>query len=457
MKKAIRYILLTVCVCVFCYSAYNLINIYLNYKKIDDDYGELAKTYTEEKEEKESYLQINWDELLQRNKDVKAWIQIPNTNVNYPVLQGETNDTYIHSDIDHNELSAGSIFIASENEDPFNDFNTVIYGHNMKNGSMFNNIKSYTDQSFADEHPYVYIYLPDGTVSQYKVVVGHIISESSVLYSTQIVDTASFVQEMVKTSSIKVDFDQSQVQSVITLSTCTSAGSESGKRNVVHAILQRKGIDPVKEKMETTNKLIYMKQAQSKKEMKLMEENEKKIILMRHDMRHFLNNILNDLENNQNEHAIEYIHTLFDAIDQTVRKKYCLNDTVNMIMTSYENRMKDKNIDFHYHLDIPQQLSISDIDLTSILSNGLENAFKAVMSLENERFIELNMQEKCGKLLISIENNYLNEPIFIDGIPISKEKDHGFGTQSIAYTVEKLHGNCQFSTHQHHFKLRVVI
>ena len=212
-----------------------------------------------------------------------------------------------------------------------------------------------------------------------------------------------------------------------------------------------------KQKIETTNKVIYMKQAQSKKEMKLMKENEKKIILMRHDMRHFLNNILNDLKNNQNEHAIEYIHTLFDAIDQTVRKKYCLNDTVNMIMTSYENRMKDENIDFHYHLDIPQQLSISDIDLTSILSNGLENAFKAVMLLENERFIELNMQEKCGKLLISIENNYLNEPIFVDGIPISKEKDHGFGTQSIAYTVEKLHGNCQFSTHQHHFKLRVVI
>ena len=57
MKKAIRYILLTVCVCVFCYSAYNLINIYLNYKKIDDDYGELAKTYTEEKEEKAMFMQ----------------------------------------------------------------------------------------------------------------------------------------------------------------------------------------------------------------------------------------------------------------------------------------------------------------------------------------------------------------------------------------------------------------
>ena len=60
MKKAIRYILLTVCVCVFCYSAYNLVNIYLNYKKIDDDYGEIAKDYTKETdpEEKESIISL---------------------------------------------------------------------------------------------------------------------------------------------------------------------------------------------------------------------------------------------------------------------------------------------------------------------------------------------------------------------------------------------------------------
>ena len=152
MKKAIRTILLIVCICVFCYSAYNLINIYLNYKKIDDDYDELANTYTsvkDEKKEEQNYLQIDWATLKERNNDVKAWIQIPDTNVNYPVLQGETNDTYIHSDIDHQKLSAGSIFVDCRNEKPFEDFNTVIYGHNMKNGSMFNNIKSYTDQSLC--------------------------------------------------------------------------------------------------------------------------------------------------------------------------------------------------------------------------------------------------------------------------------------------------------------------
>lgn len=212
-----------------------------------------------------------------------------------------------------------------------------------------------------------------------------------------------------------------------------------------------------KQHIETNNKLMYMKQTQVEKEMTLMEENEKKIVLIRHDMRHFLNNILNDLENNQNEHAIDYIHTLFDSLDQTVRKQYCLNNTINMIIASYENRIQEGNIDFHYQLSVPKKLAISDIDLTSILSNALENALKAVLLVEDYRFIQLTIEEKCGKLLISVENNYLNEPIFVDGIPISKEKNHGFGSQSIVYTVDKLNGNCQFSVNNHRFILRIVI
>lgn len=212
-----------------------------------------------------------------------------------------------------------------------------------------------------------------------------------------------------------------------------------------------------KQCIEMNNKLMDMKQTQVEKEMKLMEENEKKIVLLRHDMRHFLNNILNDLENNQNEHAIHYIHTLSDSFDQTIRKQYCLNNTINMIIASYENRIQEENIDFRYHLSVPKKLAISDIDLTSILSNALENALKAVLLLKDHRFIQLNIEERCGKLLISVENNYLNEPIFVDGVPISKEKNHGFGSQSIVYTVEKLNGNCQFSINNHRFILRIVI
>ena len=218
-------------------------------KKIAEEISQAITINEENVEEKEKY-KVDFQTLKEKNSDTVGFLKVNGTNIEYTVVKGTNNSYYLKHNFNKESNSAGWIFADYKNKVDGTDKNIVIYGHNMKNGSMFNNIKSYTDQSFADEHPYVYIYLPDGTVSQYKVVVGHIISESSVLYSTQIVDTASFVQEMVKTSSIKVDFDQSQVQSVITLSTCTSAGSESGKRNVVHAILQRKGIDPVKEKME---------------------------------------------------------------------------------------------------------------------------------------------------------------------------------------------------------------
>ena len=222
IKDLIRRIILLVCICVFCYSAYNLASIFLEYKQMDDSNKEIENTYvTEQTEERGSYKKIDFDALVKRN-----------------------------SDIDKKEFRAGSIFIASENENPFTDLNTVIYGHNMNNGSMFNNIKSYTKQDFANEHPYVYIYLPDGTVSRYKVVSAHIIPELSILYNTSITDIQSFYQEMLKTSDINVDFDKAANKPVITLSTCTSAGSESGKRNVVHAVLDKAGIDPEVEKMD---------------------------------------------------------------------------------------------------------------------------------------------------------------------------------------------------------------
>lgn len=250
-KDLLRRIVLLICVCVFCYSAYNLGSIFLEYKQMDDSNEEIEETYvTEATEEEGAYKKIDFDALLKRNPDVKGWIDIPDTRVSYPILQGETNDTYIHSDIDKKEFRAGSIFIASENENPFVDLNTVIYGHNMNNGSMFNNIKSYTKQEFANEHPYVYIYLPDGTVSRYKVVAAHIIPEKSVLYNTAITDIQAFYEEMLKTSSIEVDFDKTLNNPVITLSTCTSRGSDSGERNVVHAVLDKAGIDPKVDKME---------------------------------------------------------------------------------------------------------------------------------------------------------------------------------------------------------------
>ena len=129
-----------------------------------------------------------------------------------------------------------------------------------------------------------------------------------------------------------------------------------------------------------------------------------------------------------------------------------------MILSSYENVMEENTIDFSPSICIPERLSVSDVDLTSILSNALENAINAVLPLETEkRHIALHLRMDDGKLLLSLKNTFAEKPIMRDGIPHSNKAGHGFGTQSIRYVTEKLKGNCQFSVKDDWFILRVIL
>lgn len=214
------------------------------------------------------------------------------------------------------------------------------------------------------------------------------------------------------------------------------------------------------EKMEaeSLNKMMSLKQKQSDKEISLIRQNEKNIALLRHDMRHFFSNILNYIENDESEQAKEYIHSIIESVDSTAIKKYCSNETVNMILSSYENDIVENDIDFKYSLNIPKELPIEDVDLTSILSNGMENAIHAVLSQNaGKRVIELDMSERNGKILISLENTYGIAPEFVNGLPVTGDEGHGFGTQSIYYTSEKLKGNCHFSVIRDRFVLQVIL
>ena len=109
--------------------------------------------------------QINFEELWNRNEHIYAWIEIPGTQVDYPVLQHPTDDAYY---LDHTVEGVsglpGSIYTESVHAKDFTATNTVLYGHNMKNDSMFGSLHDYESQEFLDENPYVYIYLPDKTM-----------------------------------------------------------------------------------------------------------------------------------------------------------------------------------------------------------------------------------------------------------------------------------------------------
>jgi signal transduction histidine kinase len=209
---------------------------------------------------------------------------------------------------------------------------------------------------------------------------------------------------------------------------------------------------------EQHNQLMKMKRAQSEKEIEAIKRSEYAVSLLRHDMRHFLNNIYTYIEQDDQEKAKAYIREIIASADKTAMRKYCENEIVNMILSSYENQINEKKITFQHTIQIPANLPFSDVDFTSILSNGLENAIHAVSELdEDKRVITLDLHMNADKLLLSIKNPYAHEVDMLDGIPQAKGAGHGLGTQSIKYVTEKLNGNCQFVAKEGQFALRVVL
>lgn len=174
--------------------------------------------------------------------DIYAWISIPDTRIDYPVLQHPSDDTYyLNYNLDGSKGYPGCIYTEIENSRDFSDFNTVIYGHNMKNGSMFHDLHSYEDESFLSDHPYVYIYTPD-RVMRYRIFAAYPYDDRHLLYSFDYATPegrAGYLSEIfsIRSMSAVLD-DQVAVTSddrLITLSTCV--GSQNEKRYLVQAVL----------------------------------------------------------------------------------------------------------------------------------------------------------------------------------------------------------------------------
>jgi len=209
---------------------------------------------------------------------------------------------------------------------------------------------------------------------------------------------------------------------------------------------------------EQHNMLIDIQTAQSIKEIQEIKRSEYEMSLIRHDMRHFLSNVSSLIESKDYEKAQDYIQKVIEVSDKTAVNKFCENKMINVILSSYKNRMTNKNIRFDATVAIPTELPCAELEFTSILSNALENAINVVPDLEEDnRIIHLKLCMKNGKLLLSIKNRYTTAPIFKDGLPITEAKGHGLGTQSIKYMTAKLNGNCQFTANNGIFTLRVVL
>ena len=175
--------------------------------------------------------------LRAQNPDVLGWISIPGTEVEYPLMDGEDNDFYLNHTWLKEPNAAGSIFLEQLSSSDLTDFNTIIYGHRMRNNSMFGSLKYYDDPDYLAAHPYVYI-VHDGGCDRYEVFAAYKAAVTSRTYQYAFKDEAqqqAFLDHALTSSVIDTGIVPDTNDRVITLVTCTGAGYES--RWVVQAVL----------------------------------------------------------------------------------------------------------------------------------------------------------------------------------------------------------------------------
>ncbi|HHW30069.1 MAG TPA: sensor histidine kinase [Clostridiaceae bacterium] len=179
----------------------------------------------------------------------------------------------------------------------------------------------------------------------------------------------------------------------------------------------------------------------------------------RHDMRHHFTFLQSLVSDERIDEIKEYLRTAQSDIDTITPIRFCENETVNLILSAFASEAKQLKIMFTVDARLPELLPFSDTELCSLLSNALENAIQATEKIanSNERRIKVRMYSKNNKLCIDIRNSYQTEPILFQGLPVSKEQGHGFGTRSIAHIVEKHGGICQFSVKDDWFIFQATI
>lgn len=206
---------------------------------------EPSETTEQEPEESkiEVALDIDVDALSKINEDFVGWIYYEPLELSYPIVRGTDNDYYTHYTFENEKNSSGAIFLDFLNKPDFSHFNTIIYGHNMRNGTMFGSLKKLlNDNTIVEEDPYLYVFTED-QVMMYEIFALYVTKDSSHTYD--LTQTAEEQQQYVEYIKETADYYRelpeletplAEGTKLVTLSTCHGKHG-SGNRTVVHAVL----------------------------------------------------------------------------------------------------------------------------------------------------------------------------------------------------------------------------
>ena len=264
--KKINYFMIVleiICVCVFLYAAVQLYMIFKDYKVASDEYNVLVENVVAEEPEttrieeqikeeakEKSVLELPFDyevpsyevdleSAKAQNQDTVGWIILPDSKINYPIVKSKDNTEYLTTTFDGKTANSGAIFMDMYCPDDFNCDNTIIYGHNMRNGSMFRALNNMTDKEYFWRHHIFCIDKGNGfeeyeVISCYETVETDLVSWQIRFESLE--DYETWLQKIVKKCKYDcVDYDANK--KTITLSTCRGQSGGPG-RFIVH--LQKK-------------------------------------------------------------------------------------------------------------------------------------------------------------------------------------------------------------------------
>ena len=265
-RKAVFWyrVIILVCILIFAGSLTKLIMIFHEYNSAVSEYDDIEEEFviessdddvtgaavvsgegvtveqTDENGKKSTFvykpLNVDFDSLKKTNKDVIGWIQFETFSLSYPIVKDPGDDYYLKHTFKKEKNSSGAIFIGTANSDNFQDTNTIIFGHNMKNGSMFGLLGRYKEKAYFQYNQYFRIYTPNGTqryqiFSVYKAPIDG--SAYSIWTRTGGEEYKNWLQELKKNSMYDTGVSVSENDTIVTLSTCVTGEDE--KRLVVHA------------------------------------------------------------------------------------------------------------------------------------------------------------------------------------------------------------------------------
>lgn len=187
----------------------------------DSEPSESADTEPEPKPEPVK-IKVNFDALHRENKDIVGWIYCEGTPLSYPVLQSDDNETYLRADIYKNYLVSGTIFVDFRCDSIGEDRNYIIYGHHMKNRTMFGSLHDYKDQSYYDAHPTISYLTPNGNYT-IQVVAGGVIDMNDIIYhpNPKEAEFEAYLENLLRNSTFDSGLTFEKEDKLVTLTTCS--------------------------------------------------------------------------------------------------------------------------------------------------------------------------------------------------------------------------------------------